>query len=159
MHFLEGLAGVQVLQLNNHSDLESRPAWPSLNMHIVHLFPLFLSKFRGGCGVYRWSAGPFHQREKFILSTSAVSQSVSSSLIWRVMSGECNLITSGQPWAVAYCFGRHFSISRDIETVRQQSHRRLYEPQACSVIRPAETPSRTPSNYHSKQARCLGADL
>lgn len=86
--------------------------------------------FRGGCGVYWWFAGPFHQPEKFILGTSAVSQSLSL-VLWYGgdVSGECNLITSwGRPWAVAYCFGRHFSISRDIETVRQQSHRRGDEP-------------------------------
>lgn len=60
---------------------------------------------------------------------SRIPKSVSCSLIWRLVSGECNLITSrGRPWAVAYCFGRHFSNSRDIETVRQQSHRRGDEP-------------------------------
>lgn len=43
---------------------------------------------------------------------------------WNITSWDYHLITSqDRAWAVAYCFGRDFLISTDIETVGQQSQK------------------------------------
>lgn len=75
-----------------------------------------------------------------------IPKSVSYSLIWRVVSGECNLITSrGRRGLLLIALGdtspfpdilKHSTSNyTDVEMSRFQ---RLYEPQVCSVIRPSE---------------------
>lgn len=156
--FLEGLAGVQLLHLSNHTGL-----LPSqrLSMQTGHLFACFPSQTSKQA--VEFTGAPL---ALFISLRNWFSQSLApvggyggrrlggaNVITSRGRRGLC-LIAVGDASPLPQILKRAVSNHGDAET---RPFRRLYGPPACSAIRPREAPSCAPSNYHSEQPRRLRA--